>query len=245
MASRISDNGPFDPRITSRPLLQKVGGAKTLTRGFIIQEKPVKGVRYRCNFLYNPSVLDFDHSIDDNYLSDQNSQNKDDVTAGHLLTPLQQSVSVSLLFDRHYELWDPSKLFGDALTWVPTYGVAYDVLSLYKITNIAAGYDATAQQTSEGHFGFGPVGPMTSVNVFLILGTSLTYYGKITSIRGQYSHWTQQMIPSRCTVTVSMSLLPLPQGGNKYQPIIGPRVPNNGDPLSTSEQLGKSGKAGR
>jgi hypothetical protein len=258
-ASAIEDNGPFDPRITSIPFLQKNGNSfdnsKKLTRGFIVMEKPINGVRYRCNFLYNPSEIDISHGIDTGVLADQNSQLKNDVTAGQFILPLQQTLSFSLQFDRTYELWDPSKLFGDARTWVPQFGVAYDVLSLYKITGVATPMNVTGDNATDvqgavdnfkkGSFSNSPAGPMIYTPVFVVIGSSLSYYGVIQQLDVRYTHWTQQMIPSRCVVQVSVTLLPAPQGGNKYAPIIGPRVPNAGDPKSQSEQLGKSGKAGR
>jgi hypothetical protein len=258
-ASKIEDNGPFDPRILSIPFLQKDGTSfdttKRLTRGFIVMEKPINGVRYRTNFLYNPSAISLTHSIDTGVLADQNSQLKNDVTAGDFILPLQQTLSFSLLFDRTYELWDSSKLYGDALTWVPLFGAAYDVLSLYKITGIATAMSVTGDNNTDvqgaidnfkkGEFAHGPVGPMIYTPVFIVIGSTLSYYGVIQELDVQYTHWTQQMIPSRCQVSINVTLLPAPKGGNKYQPIIGPRTPNWGDPLSTSEQLGKNGVAGR
>ncbi|MER5754293.1 hypothetical protein [Streptomyces sp. NPDC002088] len=230
-------------------------GGKKLTRGFIIQKDAVSGVRYRCNFLYNPSVLNVSHSVDSDVLADENSKNPNDVTKDTYLMPLQQSLNFSLLFDRTYEMWDSSKLYGDALLWVPQFGVAYDVLSLYKITGVAApvviegdGTDATASSEKawqKGNFSTGPAGPMLSNPVFVVIGSTLSYYGIIQSLNVQYTHWTQSMIPTRCQVDITVTLLPTPTGGNKYAPIIGPRVANWGDPLSTSEQLGKNGVAGR
>jgi hypothetical protein len=258
-ASKIEDNGPFDPRIASIPFLQKDGRSfdttKKLTRGFIIMEKPINGVRYRCNFLYNPSELDISHGIDTGVLADPNSQLPNDVTAGQFILPLQQTLSFALQFDRTYELWDSSKLYGDALTWVPEFGVAYDILSLYKITGVATPMSATGDNKADvqgaidnfkkGSFSTGPAGPMIYTPVFVVIGSTLSYYGVIQQLDVRYTHWTQQMIPQRCVVNVTVTLLPTPQGGNKYAPIIGPRLPNSGDPLSTSEQLGKNGKAGR
>jgi hypothetical protein len=226
-----------------------------LTRGFIIMEKPINGVRYRCNFLYNPSELDISHGIDTGVLADPNSQLPNDVTAGQFILPLQQTLSFALQFDRTYELWDSSKLYGDALTWVPEFGVAYDILSLYKITGVATPMSATGDNKADvqgaidnfkkGSFSTGPAGPMIYTPVFVVIGSTLSYYGVIQQLDVRYTHWTQQMIPQRCVVNVTVTLLPTPQGGNKYAPIIGPRLPNSGDPLSTSEQLGKNGKAGR
>lgn len=265
-ASKIVDNGPFDPRITSIPFTQNLGGVdwvtgsggKKLTRGFIIQEKPVHGARQRCNFLYNPSTISISHGIDTNVLSDPNAVDKNDVTAGQTLLPLQQTLTFSLLFDRTYELWDSSKLYGEAATMVPAFGVAYDILSLYKITGVAtpmpvtddhnADADAFKKAFSKGTYTNGPAGPMTYVPVYVVIGASLAYYGVIQQLDLQYTHWTQAMIPSRCQVTITVTLLPVPQGVNRYEALpgfIGPRAANWGDPLSASEQAAKTGKGGR
>jgi hypothetical protein len=247
------DNGPFDPRITAIPFIQstsnyddgRTGGPK-LTRGFIIAEKPINNVRYRCNFLYNPSVLNVAHSVDSNVLADPNSQVPDDVTSGVFLMPLSQSVNFTLLFDRTYELWDSSKLTGDARIQVPLYGVAYDVLSLYKITGIAAPMTLPAQGTAadatalsglqKGAFSGGPAGPMVNTPAYAVIGSSLSYYGFITELDVQYTHWTQSMVPQRGQVSVTMNLLPTPPSGNPYAfPSFTPHTGSTGN----------SGKAGR
>jgi hypothetical protein len=35
----------------------------------------------------------------------------------------------------------------------------------------------------------------------------MRYYGYISSLGVQYTHWTQRMIPTRCVVSIGMSLL--------------------------------------
>ncbi|MDX3260700.1 hypothetical protein PV336_15885 [Streptomyces sp. MI02-2A] len=231
MATKIIDNGPFDPRITSIPFVTAAPGYKgdNLTRGWIIQEKAVNGARYRCNFLYNPSVVSVSHSVNANVIADDNAINPYDVTAQDLLLPLQQTVSFSLLFDRTYELWDPSKLHGAAKDNVPFLGVAWDVLSLYKITGVASPIDVDAAKSSDsgavqsssftkGNFKSGATGPMLYVPVYVVFGYTLDYYGVIQEMDVQYTHWTQQMIPSRCQVDISMQLLPRGSAKNGARP---------------------------
>jgi hypothetical protein len=141
---------------------------------------------------------------------------------------------------------------------VPAFGVAYDVLSLYKITGIAtpmpvtddssADADAFKKAFNKNTFTNGPAGPMTYQPVYAVIGTSLAYYGVIQGLGVTYTHWTQEMIPIRCRVDVEITLLPTPQGGNKYAAkpgFIGPQAGNWGDPLSNSQQAAKSGKGGR
>lgn len=256
-ASKIVDNGPFDPRITSIPTVTYSGDySEDLTRGWIIQDKAVGGVRYRCNFLYNPSVVTVSHSINQNTLVDENAISPYDVTAGEQMLPLQQMVSFSLLFDRTYELWDSSKLSGEAKENVPFLGVAWDVLSLYKITGIASPIDVKAAQSADsgavqtssftkGKFENTATGPMLYVPVFVVFGYSLDYYGIIQSLGVQYTHWTSQMIPSRCEVSVDMQLLPRNAAKSNGRPstfrLPGETTPGSGSILDPSN----SGKGGR
>lgn len=266
MATKIVDNGPFDQRITSIPFMSKAPGwqGNKLTRGWIIQEKPVSGIRYRCNFLYNPSVVSISHSVNPNVVANQDAVNPYDVTAGQFLMPLQQTLSFSLLFDRTYELWDSSKLSGDAAAWVPTYGVAWDVLTLYKITGIStpikisgSGTDQTgesAENFTKGLFENAAVGPMLYVPVYAVFGNALDYYGVIQELDVQYTHWTQYMVPSRCQVDISMQLLPKNTSkGNAFpDPSGGTRIPGLGGANGNSGVGGNAdfnnpnnGKAGR
>jgi hypothetical protein len=217
MATKIVDNGPFDPRITSIPTVVYSGDYNSdLTRGWIIQEKPVNGIRYRCNFLYNPSVVSVSHSVNPNVVADENAHNPYDVS--DFLLPLQQTLQFNLLFDRTYEMWDPSKLSGDAKDNVPFYGVDWDVQALRNITGISSpltvtgsGSDKTGDSSesfTKGHFQSGPVGPMLYVPVYAVLGYRMDYYGVIQTLDVQYTHWTSQMVPMRCQVGITMQLLP-------------------------------------
>lgn len=228
--AKIVSNGPFDPRIAKLRGLANSPGfhGNELTRGYIIQQKPVGGTRYKCGFLYNPSTVTVTHAVDANVISNQDAVNPNDVTAGQLLMPLQQSISFSLLFDRTYELWDDSKMSGETKDGVNFYGVGWDVQSLYRITGVASPLDvvkaqgdgggtAAASAFSQGKFQSGAVGPMLYVPVFAVFGNFLDYYGVIQEMDIQYTHWTQFMVPSRCQVNISMTLLPR-SNGNKANP---------------------------
>ncbi|MFE4681536.1 hypothetical protein ACFRNJ_11960 [Streptomyces sp. NPDC056721] len=248
----IVDNGSFDPRITSIPTVVYSGDYnQSLTRGWIIQESAVKGTRYRCNFLYNPSVVSVSHSINTNVLADQNAIDPNDVSQGTAILPLQQTVSFSLLFDRTYELWDSTKLSGDTRYDVATMGVGYDILSLYKITGIATTItvDGKADDTvtdtsfSKGSFTKGATGPMLWVPVYVVFGDFLDYYGVIQQLDVQYTHWTTSMVPSRCQVNVTMQLLPR-NTCSTARPVPTPIVPDYQNP-SILNPANNTGKAGR
>lgn len=251
-ATKIVDNGPFDPRITAIPTVVYSGDYSVqLTRGHITQEKAVGGVRQRCNFLYNPSVVNVSHSVNQNVLTDQNAINPYDVTAGEQLLPLQQTVSFSLLFDRTYEMWDASKLSGDARKNVPSRGVAWDVLSLYKITGIASPIDVSAAESSssgavqsssftKGSNSNSATGPMLYVPVYITFGPTLDFYGIIQELDVQYTHWTTRMIPTRCQVDVSVQLLPRKTASNTRV-----RANANNDWVDSHYVGSALGKAGR
>jgi hypothetical protein len=262
MATKIVDNGAFDPRITSIPTWIYAGPGSgggtyqaSLTRGWIITDKAVKGSRYRCNFLYNPSVVTVSHSINTNVLADQNAIDPNDVSAGTAILPLSQTVQFDLLFDRTYELWDSSKVDKASQYDVATMGVAYDVLSLYKITGIASNVSVSGDTDSKlsdtdlsyskGAFTKSATGPMLWVPVYVVFGEQLDYYGVIQELDVQYTHWTSSMIPSRCQVSISMQLLPrntAKTNGRTKPPSLVPKYTN---PSILNPQNNKSGKAGR
>uniref|UniRef100_A0AAU3I986 Uncharacterized protein n=1 Tax=Streptomyces sp. NBC_01393 TaxID=2903851 RepID=A0AAU3I986_9ACTN len=257
MAAKIVDNGSFDPRITTIPTIAREGGTynQNLTRGWVIQESAVKGTRYRCNFLYNPSVVSVSHVINTNVLADQNAIDPNDVSqkSGAIL-PLQSSVSFSLLFDRTYELWDSTHISGDTRYDVATMGVAYDVLALYKITGIAstvsiksdgqADDHVTETSFSKGSFTKGATGPMLWVPVYVVFGEHLDYYGVIQELDVQYTHWTTNMVPSRCQVSITMQLLPKNTASSTAREIPKSIVPKYTNP-SILNPANNTGKAGR
>lgn len=254
-ASRFVDNGDFDPRITSIPsVVEKGDYSQSLFRGYIVQDKPVNGVRYRCNFLYNPSVVSVSHTINPNVVANSDAVNPYDVTAGDLLLPLQQTLQFSLLFDRTYELWDPSKLDGDSRDGVTSYGVGWDVLSLYKITGVASPINVdTAKSADSGvvqasSFSKGDVkneatGPMLYVPVYVVFGHNLDYYGVIQSLDVQYTHWAWSMTPSRAQVGITVQLLPRNGANSKTAPAPTSIVPKYNNPSILNPA--NNGKGGR
>jgi hypothetical protein len=120
-------------------------------------------------------------------------------------------VGFSLLFDRTYETWD-RKYNGHRAGEL---GVYDDVLALYHIVGITAPAtwrlrEVTSGRSKKGHMATMVVSAMVYTPVWVYFGGPLKYYGVISSLGITYSHWTQNMIPSRCGVDISMSLLPKP-----------------------------------
>ena len=209
----IISNPPFDKRIYNVHGLVASKKGSGLTRGRIRQAQQQKnGNRYGCNFLYNPSAVQAQHAIDTSIVP---QTDPNDVST--LVVPLQQSVSFSLLFDRTYETWDRAYNNKPA----GRQGVYADVLALYNIVGITAPIDLSAitEAGAEGAVGERQAGkmetmtasPMVYTPVWVYFGGPLKYYGVITSLGVTYSHWTQNMIPSRCGVDVSVTLLPKPK----------------------------------
>lgn len=221
---RWIENPPFDPRIISRPMTvanAAIGPKKAnLYRGFIRQSKdykPVKSAaRVKLNFLYNPSIISASHSIDtgSNGLLPAFAR-PDDPSVAPLL-PLNSNVTFDLLFDRTFEMWDRSKIN----SYVGKRGVFADIEVLYDLVGMYDQLNLTDEQKSklgESEKGLGDkkyIGVMQYVPVLAFIGSqsrsvnALTYNGVITSLSLSYTHFSQDMIPFRAAVSVSMQLLP-------------------------------------
>jgi hypothetical protein len=209
-------NPAFDPRVYNVSFLTTSAKGKGLTRGRILQATGAVGAaggkRYGCNFLYNPSAVQAQHGVDTNIVPSTNPND----ASGPLIVPLQQTVNFSLLFDRTYETWDSSynnKPAGQL-------GVYADVLALYNIVGITLSHDLSAITTAgtggdvgkqSGSPQLMAVSPMVYTPVWVYFGGPLVYYGIIQSLGITYSHWTQNMIPSRCAADITVTLLPKPE----------------------------------
>lgn len=220
----VATNPPFDNRIKNIPMQQFsiTGGTSTLYRGYITDDTPArtKGQFYRLNFLYNPSVVSETRSID---TSNQGIlpqyARADDPTASPLL-PLNSTVSFNLLFDRTYELWDQS-YHGSS---VGSTGVMADLDILYGLVGLKAASTSSNPTTpsvtipspSGTTFNVDNItGVMQYTPVYVYFGSAwassfnnLKYYGYISTISITITHWSQDMIPMRCGVGISMTLLP-------------------------------------
>lgn len=224
MATATS-NPPFDSRITALHGLSEAVDTvnihdhlslaffQNLSRGSIVEYTAKKQKRkrgaYRCNFLYNPSTVSVNHSVDmSNLVYSDYNRPKDSI--GTYNTPLNASASFTLLFDRTYEMTD-LKYVGKA---VQRRGVLEDVDSLYRITGINSKQEYNVTEGDfrpEGtpRFVKGPM-QMNPCHFYFGDGASsaLALFGFIQSLGIQYTHWNQFMVPQRTAIQIGVTLLP-------------------------------------
>lgn len=238
---------PFDPRISTMawPLSGNYG---TLKRGFMIWAEDVQGYgknRARVNFLYNPSTIDIQYSQQAGgegqsaALAFRSPNDK-----ALLRTPMQQSVSFSLLYDRTFELMGAYKTDGTpvhtGINQPNVHGVGVDILAMKQFTGMLMGLP--------GGKGNSPPPPIMNkqdnsilpqgVEVFLpswlYFGAndnfSSTYFGFVTNWDVQITHWTQYMVPMRCVINVGFALLP---------PVISPPTSSQVQQWWTLQQITK------
>lgn len=185
-------NPPFDPRMRS------IGSPLNLTqrikRGWIQDEKNGN----RVNFLLNPSELDLSHNIDPSNVRQDSQAPPDDVT-DPWYTGTGSSTGVKLLYDRTYELFSAGA--GGKLGFANTYGVWADVAAWYTYLGMLDKMPTNWQNSMI-------VKPAQLRTSYLYVGSKLVYYGWVTGLNVTYSHFTQTMVPQRCSVDVGFQILP-------------------------------------
>lgn len=231
MAQKTSkySNPKFDDRIYALSGLKataKGTGVSTgdLQRGYMVRDSDYLSgsIQYSLQFLYNPSEVVVNHNTD--------------VTSSAAITPiayrsaldiakpnvpLNATVGFNLMFDRTYELWNSGARANSLYDWddEPSLaGVKVDVAAAYRVVGILTPktqsvplpHTSNAQpgttQTIVRNGSPGPM-PMTPMQVFFGGSNSLNYRGYISTLSVTYTHWSQLMIPMRCTIGVTMSLL--------------------------------------
>lgn len=213
----------FDNRIQNIPsyLPSESGGSNYgLIRGYMVTAFPKgkTGKFYMLNFLYNPSTVSVSHSID---AANQvmPAYTRSDADTGTPLTAAGGTLSYSLLFDRSYEMSDPSKFD----TIEGTYGVMADIHVLYNLCGInmkqqvwTSSTSTTDTSTDAGDV----IGIMQMNPVWVHFNQArhafadklpnlsrMSYFGYLNSLQIDYTHFTQRMTPVRCAVSISMQLM--------------------------------------
>lgn len=189
--------------------------------------------RYRVNFLYNPSDLSVSHSVN---LNDNATalptELRSDADIGQVRGLTGASMSFSLLFDRTYEvanrdIWNrPEAAMGCYADITALYGMCGITEPTTASTSLQTVYTAPSTTTTNGVaapasagdqvYGVMKLNPVFAVfcpvrtvdSAGLRSGISMMrYYGYISSLGVQYTHWTQRMIPARCVASIGMQLL--------------------------------------
>jgi hypothetical protein len=210
----------FDPRIQSIPsyLPGERGSSWGLKRGYMVTAFPKgkSGKFYMLNFLYNPSTVQVSHGIDaaNQVMPDYTRSDLDD---GVPLVAAGGTLNFSLLFDRSYEMSDPSKFD----TVAGTYGVMADIHVLYNLVGIntpvkpSPTADTETSTDVKNAIGVMQMHPVwcrfgqarTSMRDKLPSLSRMEYLGYVASLDITYTHFTQRMTPVRCAVSITMQLM--------------------------------------
>lgn len=222
-------NPKFDNRIYTLSGLKATApgtGVSTgdLQRGYMVQDPNymLGNVQYSLRFLYNPSEVQISHNTSVTSaaaLTPQYYRSQFDTAQPDI--PLSATVSFNLLFDRTYELWDSATRQHSLYDWddEPSLsGVKVDIAAAYRVVGILQPKTQTVANphTSINDPGVsqvivrngnpGPM-PMTPVQVFFGGPNSLNYRGYVSALSIDVTHWSQLMVPMRCTIGVTLSLL--------------------------------------
>ena len=182
-------NPKFDPRMTSTGGANPAMRNRPLKRGRVIR---ASGIGYQVNFMFNPSVLGvtftYDQSVADQTKTDPS------ITASYVG---EGQISVDLLFDRTYELWErPNNI-------AARFGVHADVLAFYAFLDMIPPDFNTASSWEALY----PSSQIVRQDAYLYIGDRLKYFGYITSLTVQYTHWTYDMIPSRAAINLGFNVI--------------------------------------
>jgi hypothetical protein len=217
---------PFDKRIQTLTFPVGTNQYGTLKRGFMVWEQAAAGYSApaQLNFLFNPSSVSADFYMADSSVGASllfptgfNSTN--------LRVPLNQSVTWSLLFDRTYELWGgydneglPQQSVGSDDNNPSVVGVMADIRQMYQFTgmNIAysTGNSQTTSPTSTSLAGYQGIMQLIPSYVYFGDVNNLWFYGYISSWSFTVTHWTQYMVPMRCVINITFTMLPPPATGS-------------------------------
>jgi hypothetical protein len=194
-------NPQFDSRMRAFPHLGLSGKTDTtFWRGAIIRDdKSVKAGLLSVNFLFNPGTITISHQQGYTLTADQQSVDGNKIGAGGIGT-----LQFELLFDRTYEMYagGATKLEDPAIK-----GVLSDVEAMYNITGA---YDITAKGPKAKVLQAMQPNPCT----FYFGGTAagflgnnnLSYYGVVTSLVVTHTHFSRDMVPQRCAMSLTVDI---------------------------------------
>jgi hypothetical protein len=207
----------------------------TLQRGYMVWDSTSLPTGYssaaRVNFLFNPSTVTASYSL----IPDTSVQAAMMFPTAYnntdLRVPLSQTVEWSLLFDRTFELWGAYS-YSDGIPIeqqiqvnagtnnAAAVGVMVDINAMQQFTGMYANYysgASAAQQSAAGGSISGSLynqqGIMQPIYSYVWFGSNtLFYYGYVSAWDVTITHWTQYMIPMRCVINVTFTMMPTPTG---------------------------------
>lgn len=213
----------FDSRIYT--LTYPLGSGKygTLKRGFMVWEKAGLGYTSPAymHFLYNPSTVTASYAIAPDSSVSASLLFPTAFDSTNLRVPLNQSVTWSLLFDRTYELWGqydnkghPAQHVGPNNNNPAVVGVLADIRQMQQFTGMNVGYSSgngvTPSPTNQQIFGHQGIIQLVPSYVYFGDKNNLWFYGYISEWDVTVTHWTQFMVPMRCVINITFTMLPTP-----------------------------------
>ena len=202
------------------------------------------------NFLFNPSTVQASYQLSNTAAQAADMYGISSSGASVAYVSLQQTMEFTIMFDRTYELWDNSQYYGTDVGTMGCEVDVRQMKQFTGMFAAASAYGSTTAPTYDPSTGAGDnvfavptgttqtlqpangvgAGPqqglMVMVPSFVYFGSELTggtsqYYGYIDAWDVQYTHYTNYMVPIRCVVDVSYTLLPLSSGaGTEYNAVI-------------------------
>jgi hypothetical protein len=220
----------FDPRITTLAFPLQGGKYGSLKRGFMIWDQVLPGYsgKAQVDFLYNPSQVTANYSMSDSSVG-ASLLFPTGFNDTNLRVPLNQSVSWSLLFDRTYELWGgydslglPQGSVGPGQNNPSVVGVLADIRQMQQFTGMNVAYStgntATTSPSSNSQLaGYQGIMQLIPSWVYFSDANNLWFHGYVSEWDVTVTHWTQYMVPMRCVIDVTFTMLPPPSTGTGSQ----------------------------
>lgn len=213
-----ASNPDFDPRIKSWEK-SGLGGATLLQRGSISQAPDYaknSGLRkpFSCNFLYNPPEIRVSYQGNTSVFPAQ-YQTGDSQAAAPVLSAMQ-TIDFALMFDRTYEVCGLAGMNSRG-TRKGTYisGVYDDVAALERVGGIL--------RDGSMYNGAGPLLPIPAVLMFGLgtsgfSGNAMQFFGYMSSMVVDYTHFSIGMVPMRAEVSISFAQLAMNSSGTAQNP---------------------------
>jgi len=218
----------------------------------MLWEQAIQGYsdRAQMHFLYNPSSVTADYSMSDSSVG-ASLLFPTGFNQTNLRVPLNQQVEWSLLFDRTYEIWGgydssglPINSIGPNGNDPAVVGVLADIRQMQQFTGMNVGY-STGNTTSTAPTStsiVGHQGILQLIPSYVYFGdtNNLWFYGYISAWDFTVTHWNQYMVPMRCVIDVTFTMLPTPTGptSKSFNKAIGVTLPT----VSVIPSAGVSGR---